>query len=53
MENLIALNDETLPSFNYLDELSKVTKDDVSSTIKDWNKKYEENNILQAEVESE
>lgn len=45
--------DDTLPSFNYLDQLSEIEEVDIIKAIKEWNKKHKETNlenILEAEV---
>jgi len=52
----ILLPDETLPAFEYLDQLSSVTEDDLNVAINEWekrNKGSDSENILQAEVINE
>lgn len=56
MENPIILPDETLPSFNYLDKLSKVLEEDLEIVIEDWEIKHKDSEfktILDAEVSDE
>jgi|SanBayMetagenome_1026888.scaffolds.fasta_scaffold141937_2 hypothetical protein len=53
MENII-FPDDTLPGFNYLDQLSEVSEDDLETAIRDWKAKYKGNdmeNILTPEIE--
>jgi hypothetical protein len=50
---IINFPDETLPGFNYLDQLSEVTTDDLIVAIANWKERYkgdELKNILEAEV---
>ena len=52
----VHLPDDTLPGFNYLDQLSEVTDDDIDEAIKDWKQRYKDNdlkNILEAEIINE
>ena len=52
---IVIFPDETLPGFEYLDQLSSVTEDDLNTAIEDWKKKNKGSaeNILEAEVISE
>lgn len=53
MENIV-FPDETLPSFDYLSQLSEVSESGVEAAIKDWKAKYKGDdmeNILTPEVE--
>ena len=53
MENSVIFPDDTLPGFNYLDQLSDVSENDLETATNDWNKKYQATdleNILSAEV---
>lgn len=52
MESII-FPDDTLPGFNYLDQLSEVSEDDLETAIKDWKLKYKGDdmeNILNPEA---
>ena len=56
MENPIILPNDTLPSFNYLDELSKVSEEDLEIVIEDWETKHKDSEfktILETEVSDE
>lgn len=53
MENIV-FPDDTLPGFEYLDQLSEVSESSIETAIEDWKTRYkggDMENILAPEVE--